>query len=266
MNSNKTVVSAAIFPLAVSIILILVTGILAIIVFRSELNLFTSSFDRLLTSFASLILVILNITWLLILLFEGFDLSLGKLYKSAKWLLFFIYYPISKIVTGLFRIPRQDVQISFLAFQNRMFLPNNNLNKESRLLLLLPHCLQFHDCKIRITRDINSCEGCGECDICNLKDIGKRFELKIGIANGGTLARKIVNDLQPDAIIAVACHRDLTDGVRESWKYPVYAILNERPLGPCYDTKVDVVKVERIINRITCNTTEDTEKTEIYRR
>jgi len=238
------------FPMAVSIILVLSTGILAFLVLQSELSLFNSFFDRILTLLISVIIFLLDVSWLLILLLEGFDIPFGKLYMSAKWLLFFIYFPISRIITILLKATKEDIQTSFLAFQNNIFLTSNKLDSQSRLLLLLPHCLQFHDCKIRITRDINSCEDCGECDICNLKDIGKRFELKIGIANGGTLARKIVNDFRPDAIIAVACHRDLTDGVRESWKYPVYAILNERPFGPCYDTKVDVDKVEDIINKL----------------
>jgi len=114
----------------------------------------------------------------------------------------------------------------------------------------LPHCLQFHDCRIRITRDIKDCEQCGRCDICNLKQLSEVYDISVGIANGGTLARKIVHDAKPDVIIAVACHRDLTDGVRESWKYPVYAILNERPHGPCFDTRVDVNQVNNIIEAI----------------
>jgi hypothetical protein len=250
MKSGKTDFSHAVFPVTVSSLLILLTGFLAIIVFRADINLSTSSFDRMLTTFFAILALIVSIIWLLILCSESFDLNMGKLYKPAKWLLFFIFYPISRIVSFMVRITRENIQSSFISFQNRLFLTSSNLSSQSRLLLLLPHCLQFHDCKIRITRDINSCEDCGECDICNLKDLGKRFELKIGIANGGTLARKIVNDFQPDAIIAVACHRDLTDGVRESWKFPVYAVLNERPFGPCYDTRVDLEKIESILNKI----------------
>jgi hypothetical protein len=250
MSNGKHQASTAVFPWVVSLVLVLLTCSMAIIVFQAERNLQTSSFDKLLTTLVSVIIFILNAVWLLVLLFESYDLSFGKLCQTAKWLLFFIYYPLSRLVTVPFKALKEPVQVSFLAFQNRIFLANNHLNQQSKLLLLLPHCLQFHDCKIRITRDINSCEECGDCDICNLKDLGKRFELKIGIANGGTLARKIVHDLQPDAIIAVACHRDLTDGVRESWKYPVYGILNERPFGPCYDTKVDLDAIERILNTI----------------
>jgi len=230
--------------------LIFIIGICVIIVFRAETHLFSSLFDSLGLNLLVLIILLLSIIWLLTLVFESFALSLGKLLNSFKWLLFFVYYPLGRIMGWLFRMSREDFQTSFLSFQNQLFFPNLKLPKQAKLLVILPHCLQFHDCKIRITRDISDCADCGDCDICKLKDLGKEFNVQIGIANGGTLARKIVNDVKPDAILAVACHRDLTDGVRESWNYPVYAILNERPFGPCYDTKVDVQSVESVIKQI----------------
>lgn len=238
------------FPLAVSGMLLLLVGVITVFILKLEANIFVSFIDRLSLIILSILSTILSIIWLLILLFDCCKVSSGILYKPFKWLLFFIYYPAALVIAFLFRIKKETIQTSFLSFQNRLFTNNNKITKLSRIMMLLPHCLQFHDCKIRITRDISDCEDCGECDICNLKDLGKKYNIKIGIANGGTLARKLVHDNQPDFIIAVACHRDLTDGVRESWKYPVYAILNERPNGPCFDTKVDVEKVESVIKKI----------------
>ncbi len=238
------------FPLAVSGMLIILVGIITVFIFKLEANLFVSVIDRLSLNIFAVLITLLSVIWLIILMVDCCNASMSFLYKPLKLLLFFIYYPASLAIGGLFRIKKEVIQTSFLSFQNRLFLSNNKVTKLSRLLMLLPHCLQFHDCKIRITRDISDCEDCGECDICNLKDLGKKYDIKIGIANGGTLARKLVHDNQPDVIIAVACHRDLTDGVRESWKYPVYAILNERPYGPCFDTKVDVDKVENVIKKI----------------
>jgi hypothetical protein len=234
------------FQLSVWVAILFPKWLLLGLIVYIQSNDLASGTDRQLLYIVLSLFIILMLLWLLVLLWQKFGSSLGR---PVRWLLFFLFYPAAMISTFIFRMNKLKVQEGFLAFQNRLFMTSNRLDGQSRLLLLLPHCLQFHDCKIRITRDVNSCEECGDCDICNLKDIGKRFELKIGIANGGTLARKIVHDLNPDAIIA--CHRDLTDGVRESWKYPVFAILNERPFGPCYDTRVDTDKVESIINLIT---------------
>jgi hypothetical protein len=52
-------------------------------------------------------------------------------------------------------------------------------------------------------------------------------------------------DKRPDMIIAVACDRDLTSGIQDTYPIPVFGILNKRPNGPCYDTDVDVDLVEK---------------------
>jgi len=258
-NNNKFLGA---FPLAVSTMLLILVGIITVFIFKLEAHLFVSAIDRFNLGILAIMISLLSVIWLLILLFDCCKVPSGLLYKPFKWFLFFIYYPAAIVISWLFRIKKEKIQTSFLAFQNRLFLAGNKVTKVSRLLMLLPHCLQFHDCKIRITRDIRDCEQCGKCDICHLKELSEKYDIKVGIANGGTLARKIVNDTKPDIIIAVACHRDLTDGVRESWKYPVYAILNERPQGPCFDTTVDVEKVESIIRIITTENTEKPEYTE----
>jgi hypothetical protein len=251
MSSNTSSKTDILFPILVSGLLLVLMGILIALIFHWEARLFVSSFDRLGLNLLFGIILILSLVWILLLFFESFSLSFNGFYRTFKWLLFFIYYALGRIAGWILRIKKENVQTSFLAFQNRIFFANTKKIRHPKLLMLLPHCLQFHDCRIRITRDINDCVECGKCNISELKSIGKKYGLKIGIANGGTLARKIVNDNQPDIIIAVACHRDLTDGVRESWKYPVYAILNERPFGPCYDTLVSTTEIEYILNKIT---------------
>jgi hypothetical protein len=250
MAKSSVVKAINYFPLTISSMLVIINAAFFGLVLRAEHSLFSSLGDRLSLDLLMVIVLLLSLLWMFILSFESLSQSMGKLLRFSKWMLFFIYYPLGKIISKLFFISKSDYQTSFLAFQNQLFFPNLKLSKDAQLLLLLPHCLQFHECKIRITRDIADCADCGECDICMLKDLGKKHNIKVGISNGGTLARKIVHDTQPEAIIAVACHRDLTDGVRESWNYPVYGILNERPYGPCVDTKVDVESIERVIKKI----------------
>ena len=57
-------------------------------------------------------------------------------------------------------------------------------------------------------------------------------------------ARRIVVKKRPEIIIGVACERDLTSGIQDSYPVPVFGILNQRPFGPCYDTDVDLELVE----------------------
>src|SRR5574341_356597 len=63
------------------------------------------------------------------------------------------------------------------------------------------------------------------------------------VATGGTLARRRVAEAKPQAIIAVACERDLTSGIQDAYPLPVIGILNDRPFGPCFNTSVDIAKV-----------------------
>jgi hypothetical protein len=238
------------FPLTVSLLLIILTGLAVYAGLQLQNRLFLSGFDRFVIHVFMLLSCLLTLLWLLLLLADSFGIRLGRLYKPLKWLLFYVFYPLALLPVWVRLIRKPNLQESLLAFQNRLFLNNYRSGREPNILILLPHCLQFHDCRVRITRDFSDCEECGKCDIAELKRLGLQYNIKVGIANGGTLARKIVHDNHPDLIIAVACHRDLTDGVRESWQYPVYAILNERPYGPCYDTCVNVEWVGEIVNSL----------------
>jgi hypothetical protein len=45
----------------------------------------------------------------------------------------------------------------------------------------------------------------------------------------------------------VACELDLTTGIQDTYPIPVIGILNERPNGPCINTRADIDKVRNAI-------------------
>ena len=122
--------------------------------------------------------------------------------------------------------------------------------KPEKVLILLPHCLQWTGCPYRITVDIGNCKECGKCNICQLKRLAEKTGVKIAIATGGTLARKIIIQNRPQFIIAVACQRDLVDGLNDVFPIPVYGVLNERPEGPCVNTRVSVELIEKALAEV----------------
>ena len=69
---------------------------------------------------------------------------------------------------------------------------------------------------------------------------------------GKDITLYVIVDNKPKAVIAVACERDLTSGVREVNKIPVLGIFNSRPNGPCIDTNIKINEVEDAINFFTC--------------
>jgi hypothetical protein len=69
----------------------------------------------------------------------------------------------------------------------------------------------------------------------------------ISVATGGSQARRIVKDRRPKAILAVACERELTSGIQDVGSIPVLGILNQRPEGPCRNTRVDPLAVRQVL-------------------
>jgi hypothetical protein len=78
-------------------------------------------------------------------------------------------------------------------------------------------------------------------------ELSEKYQVGLAVATGGTLARRIVVERRPHLIIAVACERDLSSGIQDSYPLPVFGVVNERPHGPCYDTMVDLEKVEEAL-------------------
>ncbi len=154
-------------------------------------------------------------------------------------------FPLLVLVGKCVGISKERVQRSFIAINNQLVVAEARLVQPRKLLILLPQCLQNHDCDVRITGSVENCKACGRCKIKNLVELSHRYHVSIAVATGGTLARKIVVDKRPQMIIGVACERDLTSGIQDTYPLPVYGILNKRPHGPCFDTDVDLGAVER---------------------
>jgi len=154
-------------------------------------------------------------------------------------------YPLLVLVGKCIGMGEDRIRRSFIAINNHLVLAESKKVKPEKLLILLPHCLQNHDCVVRVTGKVENCKGCGKCKIKYLVGFSEKYHIPISVATGGTLARRIVVEKRPDIIIAVACERDLTSGIQDSYPIPVFGILNMRPFGPCYDTDIDLDMVEK---------------------
>jgi hypothetical protein len=154
-----------------------------------------------------------------------------------------VLFPIMIVVGKLLGISKEKIQQSFVEVNNLLVKAKCNGTRPERILLLMPHCLQFNDCAIKITSDVYKCKACGKCKIKDLVELAQKYNVHLSVATGGTLARRRVAEAKPQAIIAVACERDLTSGIQDSYPLPVIGIINDRPYGPCFNTSVDIAKV-----------------------
>ncbi len=180
----------------------------------------------------------------------GFTVVLGRdlfFSKRLRGVVIKLLLPLMSGVGKLCGVSKDQVRRSFIAINNQLVLAQHLKTTPDKLLLLMPHCLQFHECQFRITGSVVHCKKCGKCPIKGLVELSEKYGVGLAVATGGTLARRIVVERRPKMIIAVACERDLSSGIQDSYPLPVFGILNSRPNGPCYDTLVNLERVEEAL-------------------
>lgn len=158
-----------------------------------------------------------------------------------------LFFPLMELLAKFIGINRATVRHSFIKVNNEFVLAQHLLVPANKLLLLLPHCIQKSTCPHRLSHTLENCTRCGSCPVGPLLQLRDTYGFSMAIATGGTIARRIVVEQRPRLIIAVACERDLTSGIQDSYPLPVFGILNERPCGPCLDTLVPLRHFENVL-------------------
>ncbi|MDR2488367.1 MAG: DUF116 domain-containing protein [Desulfovibrio sp.] len=155
--------------------------------------------------------------------------------------------PCMELVARLVGISADEVRRSFIKVNNELSRNLGPVFTPENIVILLPHCLQRTDCEVRLTSLTDACKRCGRCPIAGLLSLRDQYGVRLAIATGGSIARRIVVDIRPRLIIAVACERDLTSGIQDTHPLPVYGILNHRPQGPCHNTTLSLSLVENAL-------------------
>jgi hypothetical protein len=137
--------------------------------------------------------------------------------------------PIGRIIGGA----DEDLRSAFLALQNRLVLSWRGRRKVSRLLVLLPQCLEAG-----VRARIESLLECYECSW--------------DVVKGGSEALAVVKGTLPDGLLAVACERDLLHGLMTvggsvPWVVVLPNIQGERP---CRSTGVDLDRLVQTMDRL----------------
>jgi len=186
-----------------------------------------------------------GLSLLVLTLLTGRDLFFSQRLRGAV-----IKYLFPGIISlgRLVGVDRDTLQQSFIALNNQLVRAKKIRVSPDKALILLPHCIQLFDCDIKITGDVNKCIRCNKCDISGLAELASARGIDIAVATGGTLARKLIVEKRPRFILAVACERDLTSGIRDSYPLPVIGVLNYRPQGPCFNTKIILPEVAKALD------------------
>lgn len=102
---------------------------------------------------------------------------------------------------------------------------------KGELLVLIPRCLS------KLALD-------------GVLDIAGRYDVPVFVATRGQLARRVIRERRPRAVVAVACERDMMTGLRDvAGKLPVLGLTMRLPNGPCRDAMLDLETMERWVRQ-----------------
>jgi len=121
--------------------------------------------------------------------------------------------------------------------------------RPEELFMLIPSCLQNSECTQRITYDIMQCRRCGRCKVKDMVEMAESYGVRCAVATGGRLALEMARAESVKAVVAVACEKELTEGMRALLPKVSVGVINMRPNGPCKDTDVDLAEVEEALRR-----------------
>lgn len=144
-------------------------------------------------------------------------LDAEKYFKPAAWL------------ASLIGVSKDRIGNSMVKVHNALVYAESSPPAAKNILVLIPRCLD------RDTRE-------------SVAQMARGYGATVFSATGGSSARQMIRKTRPDAIIGVACERDLVAGISDTpKKIRVIGIANKRPFGPCKDTTINVQEFERAI-------------------
>lgn len=171
------------------------------------------------------------------------------IFQGLAWSAINLLFPLAIMIGKLFDIEKERTERSFIEVSNHLVKRKGISVKPDQLLVLSPHCIQLDTCPHKITQNVTNCQCCGACPVGALVKLTQEKGVHLAIVTGGTLARQVIKRLRPKAVLAIACERDLTSGIQDVFPLPVIGVLNDRPHGPCCNTRVSM---ERVTSAIDC--------------
>lgn len=118
------------------------------------------------------------------------------------------------------------------------------------LLILFSSCLQRSECECNVRTSLSNCRRCGQCVVGGILDLADEVGARAFMATGGRLAAERTRDGDIKAIVAVACCKELNEGLRAVFPKPVLLVRLSTPNGPCKDTHVDIEAVREAVGRL----------------
>jgi uncharacterized protein len=126
------------------------------------------------------------------------------------------------------RFGRRDrVENAAVKIYNGLAVMRGRKVGQGELLLLIPRCLS------KVTLD-------------GVLGVAGKYGVPVFVATRGQLARRVIRERRPRAVVAVACERDMVSGLHDvAGKIPVLGLTMTLPAGPCKEASLDLGQLER---------------------
>lgn len=135
-------------------------------------------------------------------------------------------------------ISKDKLSHSFVNVSNLLIRTRVRKIKADELMILLPRCL--HPTLLK-----------------QILQVTKTLGVSTFTVSGGSKARRLILENRPKAVIGVACERDLLSGIQDVInKLPVIGIPNQRPEGPCKNTRINWPDLEAALTTFLKNETQ----------
>jgi hypothetical protein len=125
------------------------------------------------------------------------------------------------------RFGRRDwVENAAIKVYNALAMTRGRKVGQGELLVLIPRCLS------KETLD-------------GVLGIAGQYGVPVFVATRGQLARRVIRERRPRAVVAVACERDMVSGLHDvAGKIPVLGLTMTLPSGPCKDASLNLGQFE----------------------
>ena len=126
------------------------------------------------------------------------------------------------------RFGRRDwVENAAVKVYNALAVVRAKAVQKGELLLLIPRCLS-------------------KPALDGVLALSGKYDVPVFVATRGQLARRVIKERRPRAVVAVACERDMVSGLHDvAGRVPVLGLTMTLPAGPCKDAGLDLVQLEK---------------------
>jgi hypothetical protein len=155
--------------------------------------------------------------------YSGTNLLPERLLERGPFLQLMNYTSLTARLFG----KRDWVEHAAIDIYNTLAVRRGRQVGKGELLVLIPRCLSKQ-----------ALDG--------VLEIAGRYEVPVFVATRGQLARRVIRERRPRAVVAVACERDMMTGLRDvAGKLPVLGLTMQLPNGPCRDAVLDLTQMEQ---------------------